>query len=138
MITVLLSLLWDPSQKLSRSFLSLGHADVPLFDAWNHSSFHPGRNSVRLAPLYSGCLTSGIPPRLTFYLIRMSHSRHSTRVTSHFIRMSHNRHSTQSTSHFLRMSHSRNSIRPAFHLLRVFHIRGLSSGGRGGRFNFPG
>ncbi|RVW90981.1 Pro-Pol polyprotein [Vitis vinifera] len=35
----------------------------PPFDAWNHSSFHPGRNSVRLAPLFFGRLTSGILPR---------------------------------------------------------------------------
>ena len=118
-----LSKLWDPPQKLPRSFLSLGHADVPLFDAWNYSSFHSGRNSVRLAPLYSGCLTSGIPPRLTFYLIRMSHSHNSVQLTSHFLWISCSSNSIRPTFRLLQISHIR--IRPTFHLLRVSHIRTL-------------
>ena len=76
--------------------------------------------------------------RSTSHFLRMSHSRHSIRPTSHFLRMSHSRHSIRPTSHFLWMSHSRNSIQPTFHLLRIFHIRRLPPDGRGGRFNFPG
>ena len=65
----------------------------------------PGRH-----PIFSGCLTTAIPPGCL--------SRHSTRLTSHFLWMSHSRHSTRPTSHFLWMSHIRHSTRmpqPPFH-----------------------
>ena len=101
--------------------LHLAHADGPPCDA-QHSSFHPGRNSIRL----------------TFYLFWISYIQNSIRPTFHLLRISYIRNSIRPTFHLLWISYIRNSIRPTFHLLRIFHIRRLTPDGRGGRFNFPG
>nr|CAN81851.1 hypothetical protein VITISV_004006 [Vitis vinifera] len=57
--------------------LHLAHADGPPCDA-RHSSFHPGRNSVRP----------------TFHLLRTSYIRNSIRPTFHLLRIFHIRHLT--------------------------------------------
>ena len=54
--------------------LHLAHADGHPFNA-RHSSFHPGKNSVRS----------------TSNLLRMSHIRNSIRPTFHLLRIFHNR-----------------------------------------------
>nr|CAN72679.1 hypothetical protein VITISV_004862 [Vitis vinifera] len=52
--------------------LHLAHVDGPPYDA-RHSSFHPGRNSVRP----------------TFHLLRISHIRNSIRPTFHLLPIFH-------------------------------------------------
>ena len=89
--------------------LSLAHADDPPCDT-RHSSFHPGKNSVRP----------------TFNFIRMSHIRNFVRPMFHLIRMSHIWNSVRPIFHLLQMSHTRNSIRPMFYLIRMSHIRNSS------------
>ena len=70
--------------------LHLAHTDGPPCDA-RHSSFHPGKNSVRP----------------TFNLFRISHIRNSVRSTFHLLRISHIRNSVRPTFHLLRIFHIR-------------------------------
>ena len=90
---------------MPRGSLSLAHADGPLCDA-RHSSFQPGKNSVRP----------------TFNLLWMSHIRNSVRLTFHLLRMYHIRNPVWPTFHLLLMSHIRNFVRPTFYLTRMSHI----------------
>ena len=75
---------------MSHGSLSLAHADCLPCDAW-HSSFHPGKNSVRP----------------TFHLLRISHIRNSVRLAFNLLRISHIRNSVRPTFHLLRISHTR-------------------------------
>ena len=76
--------------------LHLAHADGPPCDT-RHSSFHPGKNSVRP----------------TFHLLRISHIRNSVRPMFHLLQISHIRNSIRSNmskssdSAYLESIHSR-------------------------------
>nr|CAN66356.1 hypothetical protein VITISV_039483 [Vitis vinifera] len=122
---------------MPRGSLSLAHADGPPCNA-RHSSFHPGKNSVR--PTFNIFRISHIwnSVRPTFHLLRISHIQNFVRPTFHLLRISHIRNPVQPTFRLLWISHIRNSVWPTFHLLRIFHIWRLTPDGRGGRFNFPG
>nr|CAN63430.1 hypothetical protein VITISV_037607 [Vitis vinifera] len=119
----------------NRSFEVLCHKQIRNA---GHSSFHPGKNSVR--PTFDLLRISHIRNfvRLMFHLLRISHIQNYVRPTFHLLRICHIRNFVRPTFHLFQICHIRNSVRPTFHLLRIFHIRRLTPDGRGRRFNFPG
>ena len=91
-----------------------------------HSSFHPGRNSIRPTSHLLRMSRIWNSVQSPSHLLRMSHIRNSIWPASHFLQMSHIRNSIRPTSHLLWMSHIRNSIPPASHILQMSHIRNSS------------
>ena len=79
-------------------------------------TFHPGRNSIRLPPLYTR-LTPPFHQAAAAFHPDVSHPE----ICCH---------------HSIRMFHIRNSGRVMFHILRMFHIRQTYPDGRRVRFNF--
>ena len=96
----------------------------------------PSPLDTQTAPLATSGIAHSTRTEILTHSIRISHIR--IQPTFYLILMSHSRHSVRATSHFLRMSHICNYIRPTFHLLRIFHIQRLPPDGRGGQLNFPG
>ena len=80
--------------------LHLAHADGHPFNA-RHSSFHPGKNSVR--------------PK--FHLLWISYIRNSIRPTFHLLRISYIRNSVRQKFHLLRIFH-------------IWHLTSDGRGGR--------